>query len=294
MVAGFIKSVAHYISLVKFQHTVFALPFALVGYFLAISQPGYDFSFLLLVQVVACMVFARNAAMGFNRYIDRKIDGANPRTAAREVPSGIVSPSSVLIFVVVNCILFIGVAFTINLLCFYLSFPAIFVLIGYSYTKRFTSLCHLILGLALAIAPSAAYISVTSHLSLSVVILSLLVLFWVSGFDILYSVSDEEFDRENKLHSIPQLFGKSGAFHISLYLHLFVIPLLILLYFSADMGWLYIIGASLFVILLIYQHCIVSPTKLSRLNAAFFTSNGVASLVFAIFTISDLYIKIMP
>jgi 4-hydroxybenzoate polyprenyltransferase len=234
------------------------------------------------------MVAARNSAMGFNRYIDRDIDAINPRTADREIPAGKISAKNALIFVIVNSIIFILVAYTINTLCFFLSFAALALLLGYSFTKRFTALCHFFLGLTLSIAPTAAYISVTGNFGNgSILILSAIVLLWSAGFDILYSLSDEEFDRGENLHSVPQLLGRKKAFLLSIILHLLDLPLLVLFYFMAGMGWFYIIGASLFALMLIYQHCIISPSNLKRLNGAFFTSNGFASIVFALFTIID-------
>ncbi len=275
-------------ALVKFEHTVFALPFALIGFFYPYSTDNYQFSWLLLVQVLICMVAARNSAMGFNRYIDRDIDAINPRTADREIPAGKISAKNALIFVIVNSIIFILVAYTINTLCFFLSFAALALLLGYSFTKRFTALCHFFLGLTLSIAPTAAYISVTGNFGNgSILILSAIVLLWSAGFDILYSLSDEEFDRGENLHSVPQLLGRKKAFLLSIILHLLDLPLLVLFYFMAGMGWFYIIGASLFALMLIYQHCIISPSNLKRLNGAFFTSNGFASIVFALFTIID-------
>lgn len=279
--------IGQWASLVKFQHTIFALPFAMIGYTLAIMLPEYSFSWLLLFQILGCMVFARNTAMGFNRWADRKIDAENPRTAGREIPSGKIKPIWVVIFVIVNAILFVAIAYTINMLCFLLSFPALALLLGYSYTKRFTSLCHFILGLSLAIAPTAAYISVTGTFAPAPIILSAIVFLWCSGFDILYSVSDEQFDKSHNIHSVPMLMGLNGAFIFSAVLHFLVLPLLVVFYFVANMGWIYIVGAAIFTLLLIYQHIIVTPSDYKRLNAAFFTSNGVASLVFAVGAISD-------
>lgn len=297
----------HYVKLVKFQHTIFALPFALTGFFLAYAEEGLSFlsanseilsPYLLLGLVILCMVFARNAAMGFNRYADRDIDAANPRTKDREIPAGKISPAAALTFVIINCIAFIITTYFINDLCFYLSIPALIIVLGYSLVKRFSSLCHMVLGLALAIAPTAAYISVTGSfitnaglVNWAPIILSLVVLLWTAGFDILYSLSDEDFDKSKGLHSIPERFGRKGAFGISVGLHLCIIPLLVLFYFVAGMSWLYIIGAGIFTLLLIYQHVIVSPTDLRRLNAAFFTSNGIASILFSIFCVLDLLLK---
>jgi 4-hydroxybenzoate polyprenyltransferase len=280
--------VGKFFKLVKFSHTIFALPFALIGFFLAIKFSGNDFSFRLLGLILLAMVFARNSAMGFNRYLDRDIDARNPRTSSREIPAGLLSPMAVKVFVIVNVLLFLVVAFLINLLCFYLAFPAIAILLLYSYMKRVTSLCHYVLGLSLAIAPTAAYLSVAGSFHPAPLILSLIVLLWASGFDIIYSLADEDFDKEQKLHSVPQLLGKKAGLIISAVGHALVLPLLYVFYIVADMGVIYLVGAGIFSLLLIYQHMIVSPTNLSRINAAFFTSNGFASVIFAVFTILDI------
>ena len=196
----------NYLSLIKFIHTIFALPFAFIGFFLATKNNSIDWTTFL--YVVLCMIFARSAAMAFNRYIDRKIDKANQRTAkVREIPNGTISEKNAFIFVVLNCILFIGTTYLINSICFYLSPIALFVILGYSYTKRFTALCHLILGLGLSLAPLGSYLAVSGSFDIVPILFSVVVLFWVSGFDIIYSLQDEEFDKEQKLHSIPVLLG---------------------------------------------------------------------------------------
>ena len=210
-----------YLSLIKFSHTIFAVPFALIGFFLAISSPQYIFEWTTFLYVVLCMIFARSAAMAFNRYIDRDIDTANPRTSEiREIPNGSIKANSALVFVIISSLLFIGTTYFINDICFYLSPIALLVVLGYSYTKRFTSLCHLVLGLGLSLSPIGAYLAVTGKFDDIIPILfSLVVLFWVSGFDIIYSLQDEEFDKEQKLHSIPVLLGKKNALILSKVLH---------------------------------------------------------------------------
>lgn len=240
--------------------------------------------------ILFAMVFARNSAMGFNRWADRKIDAKNPRTAKREIPSALLSPSAVLVFVIVNVVLFVIVAALINRLALYLSVPAIIILLGYSYLKRFTSLCHYGLGLALSCAPAAAYISVTGRLDYAPLILSLIVFLWSSSFDILYSLADEEFDRSEGLHSIPGLLGRKRAMIVSALGHALVLPLLWIFGYSAGLGIIYVIGAAIFAALLVYQHFIIKPNDITRLNAAFFTANGVASVIFAVFTIADILI----
>jgi 4-hydroxybenzoate polyprenyltransferase len=206
----------------------------------------------------------------------------------REIPASEISPESAITFVVVNSVLFVIVAGFINYLALILAVPALIILLGYSYLKRFTALCHYGVGLALGIAPSAAYIAVTGTLSLPALLLSAIVFLWSGSFDILYALADEDFDKEHGLRSIPQSLGRRWSLAISAGGHALVLPLIVLLYFAGDFGFLYVVGASLFTSLLIYQHLIVIPSDISRLNAAFFTSNGVASAIFALFAITDL------
>lgn len=277
-----------YLSLVKFSHTIFALPFAFIGFTLGITQPDASFSWLTLLYVVLCMVFGRNAAMGFNRWADSAIDAKNPRTAVREIPSGAISKHSALWFVIINCALFLAVTYFINPLCFKLAPIVLAVILGYSYTKRFTSLCHIVLGLGLAIAPLGAYLAVKPEWNIIVILFSFIVLTWVSGFDIIYSLQDEGFDKKNKLHSIPTLFGKKNALIISSVLHAITASLIVYLGWEYTRTWVYWVGAIFFVFLLIYQHFLVKPNDLSKVNLAFFTTNGIASVVFAVFVISDL------
>lgn len=287
-------SAYNYLKLVKFSHTIFALPFAFVGFFMAnetVAEGSDIYSWRLLILVVLAMVFARNSAMGFNRYVDRFIDAKNPRTAGREIPAKVISPQSVLIFVVINVLLFIVTTTFINKLTFLLSVPALIVILGYSYMKRFSALCHYVLGLSLAIAPMGAYISITGKFDIAPLILSLIVFLWSSGFDILYSLDDESFDKKEKLHSIPAKYGRTRAMEISSAGHVLIVPMLCFLYLFGDMGALYIVGSVIFVSLLAYQHFIIKPDDISRLNAAFFTSNGVASILFAIFTIWDILVR---
>ena len=278
-----------YLSLIKFSHTIFAMPFALIGFFLA-SKSGINWN--ILVFVFLCMVFARSAAMAFNRYIDRDIDTANPRTSEiREIPSGSIKPNSALVFVIISSLLFIGTTYFINDICFYLSPIALLVVLGYSYTKRFTSLCHLVLGLGLSLSPIGSYLAVTGRFDIIPVLFSLVVLFWVSGFDIIYSLQDEEFDREQKLHSIPVLLGKKNALILSKLLHFLTFSALSIAGSLGNFGLYYWIGFLIFSALLIYQHTLVKHNDLSKINLAFFTTNGIASLIFGIFVILELLIK---
>ena len=282
---------SNYLSLVKFSHTIFALPFAIIGYFLAITYTEAKFDIKLFALVVLCMVFARSAAMAFNRYIDRNIDEQNARTAIREIPAGIVKPKSALIFVISNCILFIGTTYFINPLCFYLSPVALLVVLGYSLTKRFTALCHLILGLGLSLAPIGAYLAVTGKFDWLPLFFSFAVLFWVSGFDIIYALQDEEFDRSKNLKSIPVLLGKKGALMLSNILHLISVGFIVYAGIYAEFTLWYWGGAIIYALLLFYQHTLVKPNDLSKINLAFFTTNGIASVVFAVFVLIDLFIK---
>ena len=280
-----------YFSLVLFAHTVFAMPFAIIGFFLAITTTTYEFDWFKLFLMLLCMVFARNAAMAFNRYLDRNIDAQNPRTAIRDIPSGRISSKQALLFTIVNSILFILTTFLINKLCFYLSPVALTVVLGYSYTKRFTPLCHLILGLGLALAPIGAYLVVTGEFAMLPIYFSLAVLCWVSGFDIIYALQDEEFDRQNNLNSIPAWLGKKNALRVSSFLHLLTVVFVTLPYFNTDLSWFYLAGVLFFILLLIYQHKLVKPDDLSKVNRAFFTTNGIASVVFALFFLLDAYLR---
>jgi 4-hydroxybenzoate polyprenyltransferase len=283
-----VPGINKYLSLIKFSHTVFALPFAIIGYFLAITVTDSSFDPKLFALVILCMVFARSAAMAFNRYIDRYIDMENARTSVREIPAGIVKPSSALLFVIINSILFVTATYFINELCFYLSPVALLVVLGYSLTKRFTALCHLILGIGLALAPIGAYLAVTGKFAWLPLFFSFAVLFWVSGFDIIYALQDEEFDRSKDLHSIPVWLGKKGALMLSNFLHICSALFVIYAGYYAHFDLWYWIGVCFFCSLLIYQHLLVKPDDLSRVNLAFFTTNGIASVVFSIFVLIEL------
>jgi len=276
-----------YLSLVTFSHTIFAMPFAFIGFFLAVSTTNHPFEWPKLVMMVLCMVFARNSAMAFNRYLDRDIDAKNPRTKQRDVPSGRISPASALTFTIINCLLFIATTWFINSLCFYLSPFALLVVLGYSATKRFTALCHLVLGLGLSLAPIGAYLAVTGAFNIIPLFFSFAVLCWVSGFDIIYALQDEDFDRDQQLHSIPAWLGKVNALRLSTLLHIFSAAFVVMPIFFTHVGMLYYIGIVFFCIMLIYQHLLVKPNDLSRVNFAFMTTNGIASVVFATFFLLD-------
>ena len=285
----------NYLNLVKFSHTIFALPFAMVGYFLGVNRPEYSFDWKVLGLVVLCMVFARNAAMAFNRWQDRDIDGKNPRTAVREIPAGIIPEKSVFWFVILNSAALIITTYFINPICFYLSPVALLITLGYSFTKRFTALCHVVLGLGLALAPVGAYMAVTGAFGLVPVLLGIAVLFWVAGFDIIYALQDFEFDKSLDLHSTPVWLGKDKALILSSLFHVVTAVMIILAgyYVSMDyssIGPIHFVGAAIFIGLLIYQHTLVKANDLSKVNMAFFTTNGVASMVFGILLILDLYV----
>lgn len=314
-------SVKNYLSLIKFSHTIFAMPFALIGFFLgcvtlfsadhafpdlhkilpseSIGEfsssnykvaPNYMQLAILFFLVLACMITARSAAMAFNRYLDRAFDAKNPRTAIREIPAGIISEKNALFFTILMCVLFVAATFFINRICFYLSPVALFVILFYSYTKRFTFLCHLVLGVGLSLAPIGSYLAVTGVFSLLPILFSIAVIFWVSGFDIIYALQDEAFDKENNLYSIPSFVGKAKALRISELFHVFSAAAVIGAGFYGHFGWLYWIGIAVFCGMLIYQHSVVKPNDLRRVNLAFMTANGIASVVFAVFVLLDLFL----
>lgn len=287
----FFRSVKNYFSLVKFSHTVFAMPFALIGFSLAVSEGDYNFNIKLLLLVILCMIFARNTAMGFNRLADKDFDALNPRTKKREIPSGIISTKSATIFVVANAVLFIITTGFINRLTLFLSPVALIVIIGYSLTKRFTSFCHFVLGLGLSLAPIGAYISVTGKFGILPLIYSFVVLSWVSGFDIIYALQDDEFDKSAKIHSLPSATGRKKALAISIFVHCMTFVLVMTAGLYGRGSVLFWIGASIFTLLLVYQHSIVKYNDLSKVTLAFGTTNGIASILFAVFVILDLVFR---
>jgi len=280
-----------FFSLVLFAHSIFALPFAMIGFFLGVTTTTQPFNWFLLLLVLLCMVFARNAAMAFNRYLDRDIDAKNPRTVMRDIPAGRVSANEALIFVVVNCLLFITATAFINKLCLYLSPVALFVVLFYSYTKRFTALCHLVLGLGLSLAPIGAYIAVTGKFDIVPVLYSFAVLFWVSGFDIIYALQDEDFDRAERLHSIPAALGIKNALRLSVFLHVLSAVCVILPIFFSQFSFVYYIGVAFFCFMLTYQHLLVKPRDISKVDRAFATTNGYASVVFALCFLLDAFLR---
>ncbi len=284
-------SFKNYLSLVKFSHTIFALPFALFGFFLGTFDKIAPIDWSIFLLVLLDMVWARNAAMAFNRYLDRHIDSQNERTIIRDIPSGKITPVAAFIFVLFNVLAFLATTYFINRLTFYLAPVALLVILGYSYTKRYTALCHLVLGLGLSLAPIGAYLAVVGEFDWVPVLLSFAVLFWVSGFDIIYALQDETFDKQMKLKSIPVLIGAKGALVLSKILHLFSVLFLISVGIQGEFSWIYWIGFGVFSSLLFYQHTIVKFNDLSKVNLAFFTTNGVASVLFGLLSILDLLVR---
>ena len=283
-------SIRHYFSLVKFSHTVFALPFAIIGFFIGVGHIHSSPDWTLFLKVVLCMVFARSAAMGFNRFIDRKFDEQNERTANREIPAGIISSNAALIFVIGMSVLFVATTWFINPLCFFLSPVALSVILGYSLTKRFTWLCHIILGLGLSLAPIGAFLAVTGVFEFLPLLFSFAVLFWTAGFDIIYALQDEAFDRSQNLFSIPVWLGTKKALALSTVLHVFTAAFIVSAGVLGSFGFFFWVGAAIFLALLMYQHSIVKHDDLSRVNLAFGTTNGIASVVFAICFLIDYFI----
>ena len=315
------STVKNYLSLVKFSHTIFAMPFALIGFVLGIFQfkfpndiSGWNTTIYSVgnlndsigwghsrmydnwliwefILIIICMITARSAAMAFNRYLDRSFDAKNPRTAIREIPTGIISANSALRFVILSSVIFVIATYFINPICFVLSPVALFVVLFYSYTKRFTPLCHLVLGLGLSLAPIGAYLAVTGRFDLLPILFSLAVIFWVSGFDVIYALQDVDFDQSQKLYSIPSVLGKAKALKVSELLHLISAASVIAAGFYGNFHWLYWVGIAIFVAMLIYQHSVVKPNDLSKVNLAFMTANGIASVVFAVFVIADIVVR---
>ncbi|HEV2988261.1 MAG TPA: UbiA-like polyprenyltransferase [Candidatus Angelobacter sp.] len=276
------------LEMIKWEHSIFALPFALCGAMLAarglptIAQIGW---------IVLCMVSARSAAMAFNRLADAQIDAANPRTTTRAIPAGLLSQKFVVLFVMVSCGIFIVAAAQLNRLALSLSPVALGVVLLYSFTKRFTRWSHLVLGFSLGLAPAASWIAVRGSLDFRILILTAAVTFWVGGFDVLYACQDIHFDRSYGLYSVPQAYGIRVALNFARALHLFMLFLLIALIVAFGLGKLAMVGVVAVALLLLYEHSLVSSNDLSKLNAAFFTMNGVIAVVFFVFVAADLLVR---
>jgi 4-hydroxybenzoate polyprenyltransferase len=285
MMANLLKSARLTLEAIKWEHSIFALPFALTGAVLAANGwPRWS----VLLWIVVCMVSARSAAMAFNRLVDARLDAANPRTATRALPAGKLSAEFVAAFVVVSSVTFVLGAAMLNRLTLRLALPTLAILLAYSYMKRVTRWSHLVLGLALGIAPSAAWIAVRGSLDARIAVLSAAVLLWVGGFDVLYACQDFEHDRKAGLNSVPQAFGLDAAFWIARAMHLGMICLLVWLVRLFALGGQAWTGVAVVAVLLIYEHNIVSPRDLRRMNAAFFTLNGVISVLFFAFIAADV------
>ena len=285
------SKIGDYLRLVKFSHTIFAMPFALLSFTYAWLTAPHDAAlWVVLLQVVACMVFARNVAMGFNRWADRKIDAENPRTANREIPAGVISSRGAVVFIIINALLFIATTLTINPLCAWLSPVALFVVMFYSYCKRFTALAHVVLGISLGIAPVGAYIAVTGTTVVECWLLAAVVTTWCAGFDIIYALQDAEFDRKRGLHSIPSHFSATTSLVISAVLHLASVGLLVWFTLSQPQTWLLYVGCVLFAMILALEHYLVTPTKQRNIGIAFGTLNAMASMSLAVCLIANLLI----
>jgi 4-hydroxybenzoate polyprenyltransferase len=276
------------LEMIKWEHSIFALPFALCGAMLA---AGGLPTARQLAWIIVAMVAARSAAMAFNRLADASIDAANPRTSSRALPAGQLAPAFVATFVVISSVVFVVAAAELNRLALWLSPVALAVLLLYSYTKRFTRWSHLVLGFALGIAPSAAWIAVRGSLDPRILLLTAAVTFWVAGFDVLYACQDFDFDRSNGLHSIPRYLGVARALWVARAFHVIMLLLLAALLVAFGMGRVAIAGVAVVAVLLAYEHSLVSAGDLRKLNAAFFTMNGVISVVFFVFVAGDLLLR---
>ncbi|MEW6357551.1 MAG: UbiA-like polyprenyltransferase [Planctomycetota bacterium] len=280
-----LKIIVELLDMIQFQHTLFALPFALLSAVLAAD--GLPSGRVLLL-ILAAMVTARSCAMAFNRIVDAQLDAQNPRTSGRAIPAGRIGLAAAWVFTIVMAALFVASAWALNRLCFFLSPAALVIVLGYSYTKRFTSLSHLFLGLALSVAPVGAWLAVTGAFALPPLLLAAAVLFWTAGFDILYACQDIEFDRRAGLFSIPKAVGVPWALRISSIFHAAMVGLLLVMSLCSDLGWLFVCGVAAAGAMLIYEHRLVRPDDISRVNMAFFTVNGIVSVALACVGIADV------
>jgi 4-hydroxybenzoate polyprenyltransferase len=278
-----------YGKMIKFSHTIFALPFALSAVVLAWQTHAP--SMLDLVWIIVAMVGARSAAMGFNRIVDASIDKKNPRTAIREIPSGKLSKKEAFLFVVISSVIFVGAAAMLSWFCFYLSFPVLFFLLFYSYTKRFTRYCHIYLGFAISLAPVGAWIAITNSLSLGIIFLSLSLWTYIAGFDILYACQDIDFDREQKLFSLPSTLGPKNAMHISSLLHVLTMVFFLAMYISFQMHLVFLVFLAIIAILLKIEHRLVKPDNLTHIDMAFFHINSVISILLFIGVITEVCVR---
>ena len=277
------------LEMIKFEHSVFALPFALTGALLAFRQTGYAHAGSKVFWIIVAMVGARSAAMAFNRLVDAGIDARNPRTKMRHLPTGLLSRGFAWGFVAVAAAVFFVAAGALNPLCLRLAPVALAVVFFYSFTKRFTSFSHLILGFSLGIAPAAAWIAVAGSLDPRILWLTAAVTFWTAGFDVIYSCQDYEFDTAESLWSVPRRLGIRGALLAARALHVMMVASLLLLVAALHLGVLALAGVAAIVALLVYEHSLVKAHDLSRVNAAFFTMNGYVSVLFFLFWAADIF-----
>lgn len=286
------KKIAIFLEMIKIEHTLFALPFAFMGAVLgSVVVTGSLPSWPQVGWILLAMVGARSAAFGFNRMIDRVIDGKNPRTAGRAIPAGLLKSSEVIVFIIVSLLLLFWASFKLSPLAFKLFPLAFFMLVFYSYTKRFTWLCHIVLGLTIGLAPLGAWVAVTGQIDWISIVLYLTIAFWTAGFDVIYACQDVDFDQREGVYSIPARFGVAGALSIARAFHVMTAVGFIALFFIADLSWWYLAGMLISYIILFYEHYIVSPKDLSRLQTAFFTMNGALSIVVFVFTLVDLVVR---
>jgi 4-hydroxybenzoate polyprenyltransferase len=282
--------------MIKFEHSVFALPFALTGAMLALRQDGFQSTGIAwkVVWIVVAMVAARSAAMAFNRLVDQRIDARNPRTSMRHLPAGLLSRGFGWVFVAATSAVFVSAAGALNPLCLKLAPAALAIVFFYSFTKRFTSFSHLVLGFALGIAPAAAWIAIRGELDPRILWLTAAVTFWTAGFDVIYSCQDYEFDKAEGLFSLPRVLGIAGALRVAQLLHVLMIVCLLALVYSLQLGSLALLGVAAVTALLVYEHSLVKPADLSRVNAAFFTMNGYVSMLFFVFWAADIFFHASP
>ena len=287
---GFWKRLRLTLEMIKFEHSLFALPFALTGALLAVRDAGYRVEPVKFAWIILAMVAARSAAMAFNRLLDAEIDGRNPRTRARHIPAGLLSKTFTWGFVVASSAVFVGAAGALNRLCLILAPLALAVVFFYSFTKRFTAFSHLVLGFALGIAPAAAWIAIQGRLDPAILWLTAAVMFWTAGFDIIYSCQDYEFDTDTGLFSLPARLGIAGALRVARLFHLAMVFCLVALLYSFDLNWLALAGVAATAGVLIYEHRLVKPDDLSRVNMAFFNLNAYVSVLFFVFWAADIWI----
>ena len=288
----FFKRLRLTLDMIRFEHSVFALPFALTGALLAFREGGFVTAGIgrTMLWIVVAMVGARSAAMAFNRLVDAEIDGRNPRTKARHIPAGLLSRTFCWGFTFAAAVLLFVAAWQLNPLCFRLAPVALAIVLGYSFTKRFTKFSHLVLGFALGVAPAAAWIAVRGSLDPGILWLTAAVTCWTAGFDVIYSCQDYEFDRDSTLHSIPKAIGIGPALVVARLLHVLMIVSLVFLIIQLHLGWLAGVGVVAVITVLVYEHRLVRADDLSRVNAAFFTMNGWVSVLFFVFWGADIFL----